>query len=87
MAGSPERELTFQEKLRILRDSLRIVGERMRNFPADSDQRGFAELFRKQERLEREIQELQDSIIPAPGYGTTGEYSIASANKPKNKSY
>ena len=83
MAESPERELTTQEKLGILRDRLGAVGEQMRNFPVDSGQRGFAELFGKEKRLEQEIQELQDSIKPALGYGTTGEYSITSANKPK----
>lgn len=83
MAEGPERELTPQEILEILRDSLRIVGEQMRNFSADdSDQGGFAKLFEKQERLKREIEELQDSIIPAPG-GTISEYSITSTNKPK----
>lgn len=83
MTESPEKELTLQEKLRILRNSLRTAGEQMKNFPADSSKHGYAELFRKQEGLVREIQELQDSIIPAPGHGTTSEYSIASANKPK----
>jgi len=83
MAESPEKKLTPQEKLGILRDSIGTVGEQMRNFPVDSDQHGFAKLFRKQEGLEREIQELQDSIIPAPGHGTTSEYSITSASKPR----
>jgi len=83
MAGNPEKEITLQEKLEILRNSLRIVGEQMRNFPADSDQPGFGELLRKQERLEWEIRELQDSIIPAPGHGPSSEYSISSANKPE----
>ena len=82
-AESPGRKLTPQEELGILRDSLGTVGEQMRNFPVDSDKHGFVRLFRKQERLEQKIQEIQDSIIPALGYGTTGEYSITSANKPK----
>jgi hypothetical protein len=72
-----EQEQSPQERLENLREELASVSRQMSDYDLlNPDRNGFVNLLRRQDELNEEIAELQESIEPEQGHGTIGQATL-----------
>lgn len=77
MKKSVEEEKSPQERLENLREELESVSQEMSDYDLlNPDQSAFIALLRRHNQLIENIAELQKSIEPEQGHGTTGQDTL-----------
>jgi hypothetical protein len=82
---SPEHQQTTQELLKSLWLERKRIGEEMKVYPLDADQKEFAELFIQAHTLDFQIKDLLDSIESARSTRLIGQNTLSVAKDPDGR--
>ncbi|OGM08315.1 hypothetical protein A2Z67_01440 [Candidatus Woesebacteria bacterium RBG_13_36_22] len=79
------KSLTTQELLISLYSEREHIGEKMKDYPLEADQSGFAKLHFRVIELEGQIKEILDSIKPISTSGGIGQDTLRGIQDPDGR--
>ena len=82
---SEQKPLTTQELLIFLYSECKRTGEKMKDYPLEADQSGFAKLHFRAIELEGQINEILDFIKPQSTSGLIGQDTLRGIQDPDGR--